>query len=332
MQYIISAVVTLMLAVFGYAGEYHLGNQGECSDCHVMHASKRSENWTPTEVLLKNSAGQVALCMSCHDGTDPQAPDIVAPGTSLAPSNIISTAYTSKYGSSAGFFQSDYLSAASPLGHSLQPNAVVTAPLSNTYTKLGGLVCSDCHDIHGAANYRNLLKNPNPNHLGTPIDLLIGTQIKEIIPVNGTIPNPAAAYDTGNVGFFTQNNISAWCTQCHDALSENAVGSNPAHFKGHPSNAEIGSFGAHTDSSNWLSGLLTGSTGFGADIGDSTAGILRVRFGSINASNTIAGSGDTMSCLSCHKAHGSKYKYSLVWPYNEGGSDMLSGCQQCHYK
>lgn len=330
-QYILTLVITLIMAVSVSAGEYHFGNRDECSDCHVMHASKRSETWTPTEVLLKNSAGQVALCMSCHDGTDPQAPDIVASGTSSAPSNIVSTAYSSKYGASAGLFQSDYLSTSNPFGHNLQPNVSVTAPLSNTYTKAGGLVCSDCHDIHGGANYRNLLRNPNPNYV-SPIDLLIGTQIKEIVPVNVTVPNPAIAYDTGNVGFYTQNNISAWCTQCHDALSENAVGSNPAHFKGHPSNVEIGGFGAHTDSSNWLSGLLTGLTGFGADVGDSSPGIPRVRFGSISASNTIAGNGDTLTCLSCHKAHGSKYKYSLVWPYNEGGSDMLSGCQQCHYK
>jgi len=57
--------------------------------------------------------------MSCHDGTDPEAPDIVAAGTAANPSSTVVTGYASVYGSSAGFFQSDYLSAANSHGHDL---------------------------------------------------------------------------------------------------------------------------------------------------------------------------------------------------------------------
>lgn len=312
------------------AGEYHWGSKAICSDCHVAHASKGQEIWTPTEKLLKNSAGQVALCMSCHDGSDIQAPDIAASGTAVSPSNIVTTAYTSEYGSSAGFFQSDYLTAANPSAHDMQPSVSISAPLSTNYTKAGGLVCSDCHDPHGTANYRNLISDPNPSNPGSH-SILLNVNVNETIPVDADTPNPAEAYDAGNVSFYVQNNIGSWCTDCHNSLSQNILGVSPAHFKGHPSNVEIGALDSYTDLQNWLSGFQSISTGFGTEVGDGLEGIPRLRFGS-SSGGSMPASGDTAFCLSCHKAHGSKYKYAKVWPYHESGADMLSGCQQCHFK
>jgi hypothetical protein len=128
------------------------------------------------------------------------------------------------------------------------------------------------------------------------------------------------------------NNIGAWCADCHDSLAQNVTASSPAHFKGHPSDVEIGGAYSHADLTNWSAGGQSPTTGFGADVGDSLAGIPRVRYGSPTGSSTTAGSGDTMFCLSCHKAHGGKYKFGLVWPHHQAGADMISGCQQCHYK
>lgn len=330
---IASAIVAASLLSVGasQAGEYHGPLQNTCSDCHTAHASVRGETWTPTPHLLKNSGGEVSLCMSCHDGTDPQAPDIVASGTAGSPTDIVSTLYTSKFGSSAGFFQNDFHNAVSPFGHSMAPAVSVTAPLSTTYQKNGGLMCSDCHDTHGNDNYRNLLPDPNPKHPGS-YTIALGTQVKEATPVNALNPNPAVAYDTANVSLYVQNNIGAWCADCHDQLSTNSTGGAPAHFRGHPSDVPIGAIGAHTDVANWTGSGSQANTGFGTDVNDSIAGIPRLRYGSPSGSNTIPGNSDTVSCLSCHKAHGSKYKHGLVWPLQQTGADMLSGCQQCHYK
>ena len=328
-----------VLAIFSAnAGEYHTGQLSTCSDCHVEHASLNGVPVASSPKLLKSATGEVGLCMSCHDGTNGQAPAIVADGTFDTPTNHVGTPYTSKYGSSAGFFQKDYLTKDPDpqyyRAHSLYAQSTATVPLSNTYTK-AGLVCSDCHDPHGSPNYRNLLTNPNPNITGS-FPILVGTQVKETTPVNAQNPNPAVAYDTGNMAFAVQNNISAWCTSCHDQL---APGYNLNHFGGHPSDQVIGAAwtapwqtypadaGAAANWQNTGTGL-----GFGSAVGDDIAGIPRLRFGSPTTSNQTASSGDTVFCLSCHKAHGSQYTAGLVWPYFEGGADMNSGCQQCHFQ
>lgn len=311
------------------AGEYHVGGMGLlCSDCHTMHSSRTAQVWQPTPYLLKHS-GEVPLCMSCHDGSEPRAPDIVSNGTSAAPDSAVSTPYASKYGSSAGFFQGDYLSAPSRYGHDLV--GPVTAPLSTTFTRNTGLACSDCHNPHGTPNYRNLVSDPNPAHPGS-FSIVLGTNVTEAIPVDTASPNPAAAYDTGNVGLFASNNFRGWCTDCHDQLAQDLQGASPAHFARHPSDVGIGGSYSHSALGNWLSGTVSEATGFGTEVGDSAAGIPRVRYGSANGSSTVAAAGDTVTCLSCHKAHGSAYRCGLVWPYQTDTPDSLSACQQCHFK
>jgi len=327
------AVVILAMAAIAApgtrAGEFHMGMQLVCSDCHTLHASERGQVFAAVEHLLK-STSEVALCLSCHDGSDPRAPDIVAGGTASNPSESVSTGYASRYGSSAGFFQADYAAEPNPAAHDLFSVGNVIAPLSSSYSRQGGLRCSTCHDVHGNGNFRNLLPDPNPAHGGS-VQIEIGAQVTESIPVNVQNPTPALSYDTGNIGFYVQNNFAAWCADCHDLLAGNTLGSLPAHFRRHPSDVGIGSpQWIHSAADNWIAGQMGQSTGFGALVGDGTPGIPRLRFGSPTGSGSLAESGDTVFCLTCHKAHGSKYRGALVWPHGLQGSDSISGCQQCH--
>jgi hypothetical protein len=82
---------------------------------------------------------------------------------------------------------------------------------------------------------------------------------------------------------------------------------------------------------HWISGQ---GIGFGSLISENRPGIPRVRFAQPGASyaacSTVAASNQVF-CLSCHKAHGSKYKFGLLWPYyTHAALDESSGCAQCH--
>lgn len=323
--------ISLLIAAIPAAalgGEYHTGQSLICSDCHIEHASIRGEQQQPEGFLLKVSGGEVPLCLSCHNGSNGQAPDIVSSGNSTAPTLNVSTSYQSKFGSSAGFFQGDVLTSENPFGHDLQ--RMGQTPLSNSFSPPSGLKCSSCHDPHGSANYRNLRSDPNPNHPGTS-DVRLGVDVKESVAVNAISPNPAQAYDSDNVSFYATNNLNAWCADCHDQLSANHGADAPAHFMKHPVGVDMApGNGRHLDVNNWLSGVIGAATGFGLGLEDGTSGVPRVRFGSPTGSNTAASSGDTVLCVTCHKAHGSKYKSAIAWPYRADANDSRSGCQQCH--
>jgi hypothetical protein len=81
-----------------------------------------------------------------------------------------------------------------------------------------------------------------------------------------------------------------------------------------------------------------------AGYGDGGAGIYNVRTplasstipDPIPGSVTLGGVGDgtaIITCITCHRAHGSPYDYSLRWDYKRwpgAGGDNNGGCYDCH--
>jgi len=320
----------LMAGGAALAGDYHIGADLHCTDCHIMHAGKDGTYYgtggpsDPTGYanLLKASSTN-ALCNSCHDGTDTTAPDIVASGTAGSPNDTLGIAYASVYKNSAGYFQSDYSTVQSGKAHDLYAGAALTAVQGTWQSAAAGMNCGDCHDPHGTANYRNLLLNPDAGDVDT-INVRSGTEVylREAITIPATAAATATHYDTSAVGFDDVNNAVSWCLDCHTNITSNNK---------HPQNAAISGTG---EGSHWTSGT-TGTPGFGTALGDGTSGIPRVRFaqsGTSYALTTTAADTNQVFCLSCHKAHGSKYDSTVIWPYYEGGVDQTSACDQCHKK
>jgi len=318
---------TLMLGGVALAGDYHQGSGLHCTDCHIMHASKDGTTYnsgTGYDNLLK-AASATALCMQCHDGADATAPDIVATGTAAAPNDTLGTAYASKYKNSGGYFQSDYGSAQSGEGHDLYATSALTA-IQGTWTSgTDGMVCADCHDPHGTANYRNLLLQPGTG--GVDISVRSGTEVylREAITIPPTAAATAIHYDTSAVGFDDVNHVVDWCLDCHTNIT---TGSGDTPPKKHPQDVAV----SGAEGSHWTGG--TGS-GFGTDVGDESSGIPRIRFaqdGASYAATTTVADTNQVFCLSCHKTHGSRYDSTALWPYYEGGADQTSACDQCHNK
>ncbi len=314
-----------MLQLPAIGGEYHQQSDVICSDCHTTHYSEhgtlpeKAEPGGPfTELLLVGSINK--LCLSCHDGTDPAAPDVLFP---VAMYNGSGSEY-----SGAGFF-SNADGVISVNGHSL--GVPLEIPDSNP-ARTVMLSCISCHDAHGTSNYRNLVLNPDS--LGIDINLSIGADVFENVhPQNPPERNASIqAYKSGNSGYVDK--ITLWCTDCHNALSVDNPGNPPAHFMRHPSGVSMDGVSYHLSPAHWVSGE---GDGFGLATGDGLEGIPRVRFQSEGATdyNTAITPSRTnqVFCYSCHFAHGGPYEASLVWPYKtSGAADMYSGCQQCHYK
>lgn len=297
-------------------------NRQPCGDCHTLHYSESGGAPTGVEpggpfATLIRSATTNKLCLFCHDGSDPRAPDVLEP--------VAMYAGTGDEHSGAGSFGNSG-GVENPNGHDLGWNAAVVPFSSRTNVTL---TCASCHDPHGTVNYRNVLTAPAG---GAGLEVQMGRDVfREFSP--GDPPGASAsiaAYKESNEGY--KAGTSAWCAECHDALKPNVAAAVRA-ASHHLTDVPINGANYPTDPIHWADG--TGS-GFGTTTGDAVEGVPRLRFQAAGAADFAAAKGVAQSnqviCASCHLAHGGKYRKGLVWPYAEpvGPADANSGCQQCH--
>ncbi|HPC11639.1 MAG TPA: cytochrome c3 family protein, partial [candidate division Zixibacteria bacterium] len=72
--------IAVLLPLAAAAGQWHTGESLMCQDCHLQHSSEQGEpvaGGPYSVLLLKSSINE--LCLSCHDGSNPTAPDVQSP-------------------------------------------------------------------------------------------------------------------------------------------------------------------------------------------------------------------------------------------------------------
>jgi predicted CXXCH cytochrome family protein len=203
-----------------FAGQWHFDGHIVCSDCHTQHNSSSGEpmrtdnNPVPAARLLRRETS-TELCLSCHDGSNPNAPDVIEPVSYVAES-------------AAGAFPA-VIDSPSTAHHLNSPTPEV--PSGGTVVMV--LLCTTCHDPHGNANYRNLRPDPlQPEATAGSITAV------QTVTANGT--NPAQVYVPSNIIY--KSGISAWCAKCHGTPAAGA----------HPIDRPI--FGAtHANYAAWTS-------------------------------------------------------------------------------
>lgn len=207
-----------------------------CSDCHTIHNSlngqpMRYDGVSSQSPKLLRHADSLSLCLYCHDGGNPDAPDVVS-----------AVNYTAD--PCGGAFENSG-GASSEKGHDLGSILPETPPGSSDSMIL---TCSSCHDPHGTANYRNLLENPPGSGNSSDVAVLANQQV---LP-DGS--NPSLVYTPSNVIY--KSGMSSWCNDCHhDFHGRTGTEEGVAEpWLRHPQDRQIyGSYGA--DYSHW-SGVI----------------------------------------------------------------------------
>ncbi|MFQ6007850.1 MAG: cytochrome c3 family protein [Candidatus Zixiibacteriota bacterium] len=320
----IKATAGFLVLFFGLpqvaiGGEWHVDSFLICADCHLQHASEDGQPLPGgpfSELLLKETVND--LCLMCHDGSDPTAPDVQDPVQMYTGAPLEESA--------AGFFA--LVGLANANGHDLGVSSPIPLETEGQYLELN---CGHCHAVHGNGNYRNLLYDPAGS--GDSILLVDGIDVFTQYPPDKppTIAGSVAAYNRANVAY--KQGYAVWCTSCHDRLSINSYAALPAHFNAHPSDVALNAFtdADHTDPLHWIAG-----TGEGFADTVSGGGIARVPFESPLSTDYLSAhqplESDEVTCMSCHKAHGGTNQKGLLWTYMEGGEKFIAGCQQCHNK
>jgi hypothetical protein len=307
MKRLFPSLVVLALAgltTMALAGDYHVGQLLVCSDCHVMHGSQshtypetgelnQPGSGAPFAKLLRQSSVN-SLCLSCHDGrTD--VPDVLGATTAAPTGGRLAGALNVEsghgYANDAGYVLGD--------GHTLWSTATppgfsgTTSPVN-----VAGLACSDCHSAHGAANYRNMKSSTRTTSAfynrfvsyeigGTP------TNTKDVY--EGT----ARGYGWNNVNYQepdqTKSAYGAWCQACHTT------------FHGSTADANI----------ETIDGVVRHPTA-GVDLSASNRTQYNLHTNKVKLMDAL-GQWDgttattTPSCFSCHKSHGNKNGFGLIW-------------------
>lgn len=280
----------------------------------------------PFRKLLKSDPNE--LCLTCHNGTS-IAPDVLGNNTN-------------PYVRQAGGLNTPGIDSGYAVykGHTL--GSTDTAPGGTWSNADYGLLCIDCHAPHGVpTQYRNLWNSDDPGNKfhGKNITYAVAQNdlAKDVfLQVSGF--GMEARYGAKFVKFNEPDSgesaYGSWCGSCHE------------NFHGNGGSINVGgAHGGDSGSSPWLRHPVA-DVNIGQNDTDMSSlaqyqsHTNRVQVMSASG-NWQAGSDVTPSCFSCHKAHGNKNAFGLIYMKGSGTTLTEEGdagstgkpidlCRQCH--
>jgi hypothetical protein len=324
-------IIIGLIALLSVFLTYGLSNaivHGPCYMCHTMHNSQNGAvvfAGGPAVHLLNNT------CLGCHTttGTDPLLSGY--PYVQMAIG-----AGTDTNSLAGGFFNpGDDGLANAGMSHSLglagadPPGNAGTTYRDTAYVNTGGLTCagtSGCHGVssvadpnvaisgghHGsstAMGYRMLVAKGPTKVRGTG-----ASDYEKALIAAPDITDLHNIYDASA----TVGTISDLCATCHGDF-HGTVGSAGAWTR-HPTDVAI--------PSDWAI-----YTGFAANWTNNAIAWKQHPLGFVGLTETAANS--RVTCLSCHRAHGTAHADLLRWDYDlmqAGSTTVTYGCLGCHNK
>jgi len=363
------AGVCLLLGLVLFAVPTFAQVSGQCSNCHTMHNSQSgsavAETWDgdsfesagPLDTLLKSD------CVGCHSSTE--AATIQTIGSTKIPI-VYSTGAEPQYpadgSNNSSLAGGNFYWVAQPdgdayghnvLGISGQDGDLVTPPgnsagagclkchktLSDPDVASEETGCRACHVPHHHADdsatvvgatggwYRFLGDNPE---MGAATQGVIG------IEDSNWEQNPSSSVHNVYQGTTTnykqdiplkENSIGEFCAGCHGQFHHEMN-------TGQPSNNLSGAWIRHpSDVVIPNSGEYAGYTVYNALAPVAESSDLAVA-GAPGDYTVVSPGSDVVTCISCHRPHGSPYPDMLRWDYNSCSNPSTGegpcGCYVCH--
>jgi predicted CXXCH cytochrome family protein len=274
---------------------YHTSDTAPCTDCHTMHDSQQHgwDSSAPVSTTPTSDGNWLG-------GGGPNGYLLKLPADQLcitchdalglpaATDTTTAPATSATTTSAAGTFAVARVVGLKG-GHSLGA-AVPTAAVQRG-PATHPLGCATCHSPHGSTSFRNLRVDPTGKGEKHPVVAHVASEGK------------GDRYAGDNIVY--QGGMSDWCRSCHAEVHEHGRdGTAP----GRPDDATLGA-SPSVNVAAWMKPMDG-----------------RVRVERPGGGDRPSAS-DRVMCLTCHRAHGSANRASLVY---SDGTTITSTCQQCH--
>ena len=334
-----------------------------CSECHTMHYSQNNSvltDWDssgPFQALLNKG------CISCHSTSNPpvSSPEVPYVLYNVSPSYTFDGSKNTLAGgnfywvSSTGGGDNEKghnVYGVSPAESSLTPNGFTSSYSDKDGNILGNngawdnqLRCAGaygCHGKHSSSIGTNETKALLGAHHAddTVIDgSTVGKSFRFLYGVKGTENsdweftsdasdhNGYYSVDRAGGSFPDKASINYFCALCHGNFHSSSIGSVSPWLR-HPTDYDMNNvsskeYGNYPNSTYFDSVSTTHEYFVDVPLGNDTGSV---------KSSVLQASGDAIIlCISCHRAHGSPYKYNLRWDYvNWPNGTIKNGCFACH--
>jgi hypothetical protein len=318
---------------------FHDQTVARCNACHTMHNSENGALVDATSpngnayLLIRSTPTEV--CLTCHAdhlgavwGADPVAPPAEKGGGNFC---FVTEDNINDGSGSALIGSYGVHNCIAPAHGGIQDPTLAAAP-GGTYPA-SALGCTSCHNPHGNTNFRLLYGAGHVEAGDYDFDFAAPTATG--ISINSGVESPAShtAYRGG---------MSQWCANCHGDYHDNST------KLIHPSGVTLGGSIAQTY------GLYNGTNQTPGS--PATSYIPQVAFEDAAMTTTSTGgptASSQVSCITCHRAHGSSAPNLGRWDFNvasfatEGrngsyalpnpyaataGTAQRSLCNKCHEK
>ncbi len=355
---LVAGLLALLVYLPFWAAPVHARVSGPCSDCHSMHYSQNNSvlsEWDeggPHQALLRSDCG------GCHTGTNEfggdtpfvtsTAPTYGANGTGTDTTTLAGGSFywvtQPVYGAVggdatghnvAGLTNADSILHTPPGFDGGRAAADGSRPGGGIWPSEQQVTCAGvygCHGTHAEASQTSAIHGAHHGDLGgarinpgnapaAGYRFLVGIEGYE--DPNWEFHPTADAHNqykgVDNPGGSNTNTISSLCARCHGAYHSGAgnVGTASPWLR-HPTDYDMGKTGVSSEYRNY--GGAGKSYNQAVPVASETVSTVK---------NSVTFSKDTIvTCVSCHRAHGSKYYKAMRWNY--AGSATGGLCTECH--